>query len=135
MSAVVTIEEIPVHRDSRGWVFEPLEPAALPDQRNVHLGLSEPGAVRGNHYHVQGTEVVVVIGPVLVRYREGSRVRDIAVPEGKAFRFTFPPGVPHAIQNTGSYPSPIIAFNSELHDRANPDVAGEILISPPGSRG
>jgi UDP-2-acetamido-2,6-beta-L-arabino-hexul-4-ose reductase len=131
MPAVVSIEDVPLHRDTRGWVFEPVEPERFPTQRNAHLVLSEPGAIRGNHYHVRGTEVVVVMGPALVRYREETEVRDVAVPDGKAIRFTFPPGVPHAIQNTGRQATLMIAFNTELHERANPDVVREELIVPP----
>jgi UDP-2-acetamido-2,6-beta-L-arabino-hexul-4-ose reductase len=127
----VAIEEMPVHRDARGWVFEPLDPAAFAYQRNAHLVLSEPGAVRGNHYHVLGTEVIVVMGPALVRYRQASEIHDVAVNHGQALRFTFPPGVPHAIQNTGSGAALMIAFNTEVHDRDKPDTVREVLIPVP----
>ena len=56
------------------------------------------------------------------------KIRDIAVPEGQAYRFTFPPGVPHAIKNPGPTPMLLIAFNTLEHDRANPDLVKDILI-------
>jgi UDP-2-acetamido-2,6-beta-L-arabino-hexul-4-ose reductase len=128
MPAEVVIEEVPVYRDARGWVFEPIEADEFAHQRNAHLVLSEPGAVRGNHYHVLGTEIVVVMGPALVRFRRASLVRDVTIAEGQALRLRFPPGVSHAIQNTGTIASIMIAFNTEVHDRAAPDVVREILI-------
>lgn len=131
MNDEVKIEELPLHLDPRGWVFEPLDPAGLAGWGNAHLVLSQPGAVRGNHYHVIGTEVVAVVGPALVRYRRGDELRDVLVAENAAVRFTFPPGIAHAIQNTGSRATPMIAFNTEVHDRSNPDVVREELI-PPG---
>jgi UDP-2-acetamido-2,6-beta-L-arabino-hexul-4-ose reductase len=126
----VTVEPLPAFRDPRGSVCEPLAPEALPCQRNVHLVLSVPGAIRGNHLHRHGTEVMVVHGPALVRYREGSRVVDHTVAEGDIVRFVFPPGVAHAVQNTGRVPQLIVSFNTAAHDPAAPDVVREVLISP-----
>ena len=62
---------------------------------------SEPGAIRGNHRHLRGTEMTTVLGPALVRYRCDQRTEDVAVPAGAAWRFVFPPGTAHAFKNTG----------------------------------
>jgi UDP-2-acetamido-2,6-beta-L-arabino-hexul-4-ose reductase len=128
-SAVVRVEPVNVHRDARGWVFEPIGPSEFASQRNAHLVLSEPGAVRGNHYHVRGTEVMVVVGPSLVRYREpDGRVVDLEVGASEMVRLTIPPGRAHAVQNTGSSATVSIAFNTEAHDPASPDVVRDVLI-------
>ncbi len=94
----------------------------------AHLVLTGPGAVRGNHYHRRGTEVALVLGPALVRVRDTDGLRDHEVAAGQAVRFTFPPGVPHAMLNTGSQPLIILSFNTEAHDPAHPDVVREVLI-------
>ncbi len=124
----MTVESLPVHRDARGGVFEPLAPAAFAGQRNVHVVLTEPGAVRGNHYHDRGTEVLSVMGPALVRTRRGAEVTDTQVPAGEVSRFTIPPGVGHAIRNTGTTPIVLVSFNTELHDPENPDVVRDVLL-------
>jgi UDP-2-acetamido-2,6-beta-L-arabino-hexul-4-ose reductase len=85
-------------------VLEPLDAPLLGAQQNVHLAVTEPGAVRGNHYHERCTEVAVVLGPALVRLREDGAVRDVEIPAGQALRFTLPPRVSHAFQNTGTKP-------------------------------
>lgn len=133
MLDAVTVTEVPVHRDVRGWVLEPLDAHLFPEQRNAHLVLSEPGAIRGNHYHKRGTEVVVVMGPALVRYRSGSDIREVELAEFQAVRFTFPAGIAHAIQNIGTMASTMIAFNTEVHDRTAPDVVRDVLIDPASS--
>ncbi len=130
----VEIEKIRVHRDARGMVFEPLDPAALGAQGNVHVVVSRPGAVRGNHVHRRGTETVTVAGPALVRYREEGAVRDVEIPDGAAFRFVFPPGVAHAICGTGDGPALLVAFNSLAHDPDHPDTEPDTLIAPDGGR-
>jgi dTDP-4-dehydrorhamnose 3,5-epimerase-like enzyme len=124
----VRIEPVVLHQDSRGSVFEPVDPEHLPGQRHVHVVVTEPGCVRGNHYHTRGTEVVTVQGPALVRLRDGSRVRDTFIPEGAVSRFIIPPGVAHAIQNLGTRPTLLVAFRDCAHDPTNPDVVAECLI-------
>ena len=116
--------------DARGLVVEPLKAHEFAAQRNAHLVLTVPGAIRGNHYHRRGSEVSLVLGPALVRVRDADGLRDHHVGDGQAVRFDFPPGVPHAILNTGDTPLVVISFNTEPHDPAHPDVVREVLIEP-----
>ena len=124
----VRIDVLSCHDDPRGTVFEPVPGDELLNYLNVHIVISEPGAIRGNHFHVRGTEVTSVRGPTLVRFRENDAVRDVAVPGGEVWRFCFPPGVPHAFLNTGDRPAIIASFNTEEHDRDAPDAVRELLI-------
>jgi dTDP-4-dehydrorhamnose 3,5-epimerase-like enzyme len=124
----VLVDVLACHRDARGAVFEPLAADEIAGHRNVHVVITAPGAVRGNHRHVRGREIVSVVGPVLVRYREGGEVRDADVPAGEVWRFTFPPGVAHAFRNTGQQPFILVAFNTEEHDQAAPDAIRDVLI-------
>jgi len=128
MISPVTVENVFLFSDARGWVIEPVDEAMLAGKRNVHLVLTGPGAVRGNHYHERSLEITVVVGPALVRVRENGATRDISVPEGQAMRFTIPPGVPHAIQNTGTRPMVLLSFATQPHDRAHPDTVPAVLI-------
>lgn len=118
----VEIVKLKVHSDARGAVFEPLEPQLLAGWRNVHAVITEPGAVRGNHAHLRGTEISAVLGPALVRFREDTTTHDAEVPDGEVWRFRFPPGVAHAFRNTGTRPFVLVSFNTEEHDPAVPDV-------------
>jgi dTDP-4-dehydrorhamnose 3,5-epimerase-like enzyme len=124
----VEIEKFPLHSDARGVVFEALDLEQIVLQKNIHVVISKPGAVRGNHFHLRGTEIVAVIGPTRVRFKENDEIRDVDVPAEKVYRFTFPPHVPHAMQNTGEQPTILVAFNSRVHDPKNPDTVKEILI-------
>lgn len=125
----VTITKLKVHADARGAVFEPLEPELLGGWRNVHAVITEPGAVRGNHRHLRGTELSAVYGEALVRYREGDQTCDALVPAGEVWRFEFPPGIAHAFQNTGERSFVLVSFNTELHNPAAPDVERVELIA------
>ena len=122
------VEVVTVHRDSRGAVFEPLDADRLAGQQNVHVVLSEPGEVRGNHYHRLGTEQLIVQGPALVRLRESGTVSDRRVPEGEVWRFVIPPRVSHAIRHEGPDTGVMVGFNSEAHNPEHPDVVWDVIL-------
>ena len=124
----VKYERLPVVFDATGIVFEPIQTESLRGHRNVHVVMSEPGVVRGNHYHIRGEETLVVKGPVLVRYRDHGDLKEIRIEAGDVYRFVFPPGVSHAIKNLSEVPNILIAFNTIEHDPQNPDTMREILI-------
>lgn len=124
----VTIEKLRRAVDARGQVFEPLDALGLRGQRNVHVVLTEPGHIRGNHFHHAGTEVSAVLGPARVRYREEGEVTTVDVPADEVWRFVFPPGVVHAFQNVGTAPMIIVSFNTLPHDPDHPDTAREVIL-------
>lgn len=126
--AAVRIEPVKTHRDARGSLFEPLNDAELRTQKNVHVVLTEPNEVRGNHWHASAVEMTTVVGPCLVRLKEAGVVRDVEVPAGETWRFTIPPGVAHAYRNTGSEPMVLISFSTELHDPDASDTTREQIL-------
>ena len=124
----VKYENLNVIKDSRGVVFEPLEGDAISDKRNVHVVISGPGVIRGNHYHKKGEETIAVMGPALVRIRDDTEIREIEVPQGEAYRFIFPPGQSHAIKNLSNDINILMAFNTMGHDAQNPDTEVDVLF-------
>lgn len=127
----VRVEVVRRVADARGWLCEPLHAEELAGQKNIHVAVTKPGHLRGNHYHRFTTEIVTVTGPALVRVRENGCDTDYTVPADEAHRFTFPPGVVHAILHTGTEPGLAIAFTDRVHDPDHPDTVREILIPPP----
>ena len=97
----VVVQSVKTHRDARGSLFEPLTDAELAGQKNVHVVLTQPNEVRGNHVHRTAVETTSVVGPCLIRLKEAGAIRDLEVPEGETWRLTIPPGVVHAFRNTG----------------------------------
>jgi len=124
-----SIERLQPREDFRGVVLEPLGPDALCEQQNVHVVLTVPGGVRGNHYHEHGTEVLTVFGPALVRLRDGDRTEDVRAATGEALRITIPPGIGHAVRNTGDLPMVLVSFSTAAHDHEHPDVVRDMLLA------
>lgn len=126
--AQARIEVLRAFSDPRGLLFEPVDGGQLAGQQNTHLVLTEPGCVRGNHYHLVGTEITCVVGPAFVRLREDGVLRDLDVPAGEVWRLTIPPGVVHAYRNPGPGTMVLIAFNTEPHDPEHGDAVREIVL-------
>jgi dTDP-4-dehydrorhamnose 3,5-epimerase-like enzyme len=122
------IEPVTTHRDPRGSVFEPLDDAELAAQKNVHVVITRPNEVRGNHVHNTATEITSVVGPCLVRLKEAGEIRDVQVPAGETWRFTIPPGVVHAFRNTGDEVMVLISFSTNLHDPTGADTLREKIL-------
>jgi dTDP-4-dehydrorhamnose 3,5-epimerase-like enzyme len=122
------IDPVKTIRDPRGSLFEPLSDAELTAQKNVHVVLTQPNEVRGNHVHQNATEITSVMGPCLVRLKEGGALRDVQVPAGEVWRFTIPPGVVHAYRNTGDALMVLISFSSQVHDPAAGDTRREQIL-------
>jgi dTDP-4-dehydrorhamnose 3,5-epimerase-like enzyme len=124
----VQVQRIELKADGRGCVWEPLTAAELSGQKNAHVVITEPGGIRGNHFHKAGTEIATQRGPALVRFRDARGTQDVVVAPGEVYRFVIPPHCPHAFQNNGSQPNVLVAFNTVLFNPDQPDVQREVLI-------
>jgi len=124
----VLVQTIETHRDARGSLFEPLTDAELAAQKNVHVVLTQPNEVRGNHVHRTAVETTSVVGPCLIRLKEAGAIRDLEVPPGEVWRLTIPPGVVHAYRNTGESPMVLVSFSTNLHDPAGADTVREQIL-------
>jgi dTDP-4-dehydrorhamnose 3,5-epimerase-like enzyme len=124
----VKIERIAGHHDARGSLFEPLDAQELSRQRNIHVVITAPDAIRGNHFHRHSVEMTAIVGPCLVRLKEGDRLRDVTIPAGETWRLTIPPGIVHAFRNIGAAAMVLVSFNSSRHDPADPDTVRENIL-------
>jgi dTDP-4-dehydrorhamnose 3,5-epimerase-like enzyme len=124
----VVVQAVKTHRDARGSLFEPLTDAELTGQKNVHVVLTQPNEVRGNHVHGTATETTTVVGPCLIRLKEAGEIRDLDVPAGEIWRLTIPPGVVHSFRNTGDSVMVLVSFSTNLHDPAGSDTQREQIL-------
>jgi dTDP-4-dehydrorhamnose 3,5-epimerase-like enzyme len=127
-AARVAVQSVKTHRDARGSLFEPLTDAELAAQKNVHVVLTQPNEVRGNHAHRTAVETTSVVGPCLIRLKEEGTIRDLEVPAGETWRLTIPPGVVHAFRNTGDSMMVLVSFSTSLHDPAGSDTLREQIL-------
>jgi UDP-2-acetamido-2,6-beta-L-arabino-hexul-4-ose reductase len=124
----IKIEKLSPYTDIRGFLFEPIGSAEIREQRNCHVVVSRPGAVRGNHCHYEKVETIFVMGPAKVIYRQENATYELMIGLDEVYRLTIPPGVPHAIQNTADFPTTLVVFTTQVHDPDNPDTVEYVLI-------
>jgi len=124
----VVVQSVKTHRDARGSLFEPLSDAELAGQKNVHVVLTQPNEVRGNHVHRTAVETTSVVGPCLIRLKEDGSIRDLDVPAGEIWRLTIPAGVVHAFRNTGESMMVLVSFSTNLHDPSGSDTQREQIL-------
>ncbi len=115
----IEIEVLESFDDPRGTAFEPVGGEALAGFRNVHVVLTAPGHVRGNHRHLRGEETLIVRGPALLVTEEGGARETHAIARDQVVRVRLGPGVGHAVQNTGDQPMLIVSFGTEPFDPTN----------------
>ena len=127
-AARAAVQSVKTHRDARGSLFEPLTDAELAAQKNVHVVLTQPNEVRGNHVHRTAVETTSVVGPCLIRLKEDGTIRDLEVPAGETWRLTIPPGVVHAFRNTGDSMMVLVSFSTNLHDPMGSDTQREQIL-------
>jgi dTDP-4-dehydrorhamnose 3,5-epimerase-like enzyme len=123
-----TFQPVKTFRDPRGTLFEPLTDDELHAQKNVHVVLTQPNEVRGNHSHTTAVETTTVVGPCLIRLKEEGEIRDIEVGAGELLRLTIPPGVVHAFRNTGDSAMVMVSFSTNLHDPQGADTQREQIL-------
>lgn len=110
------ITAVKIYRDKRGWVINPLEEAALPhnDVGNLHVVSLNPDTIRGNHFHPDTREWLLVFdGPTLVSGRSNGEnsINSFLVEEDKPTLFEIPPGVEHAIKNISDKVIYLLSFS------------------------
>src|SRR5260221_3984227 len=119
------VQSVKTHRDARGSLFEPLSDAELAGQKNVHVVLTQPNEVRGNHVHRTAVETTSVVGPCLIRLKEDGSIRDLEVPAVEILRLTIPARVVHAFRYTRESLMVLVSVSTQLHESNRGDTARE----------
>jgi UDP-2-acetamido-2,6-beta-L-arabino-hexul-4-ose reductase len=121
--------------EPRGWTFTPFDESPLAaglslDWASLHTVSLEPGSIRGNHVHPRVTEWLLFCGgPFLVVWQdEGAEVvRQKQITDQQTF-LVIPPGVKHAVKNTGNTLLYLVAFRSRADGPEEPETMATLLI-------
>lgn len=101
---------VPAPDDARGWTFSVSQPglSALSSVDDVHLASIEPGHVRGNHFHTERTELLLVVYQDQWSFHWDSGpdtpVQSRTFDRSGAVAITVPVHCSHAVRNDGTIP-------------------------------
>ncbi len=111
------IKKIPLnpHEDKRGFSWFPFKD--LPQFENIpllnfHLAELKPGAIRGNHFHPNHTEYLLLFGSEIRLFVEDfNGVQEEETLSGNPdFLFIIPPNVRHILENVSSKTNYFVGF-------------------------
>lgn len=118
----IQILELPNRGDVRGLSFAaPAEALAFVGKLgDVHFVSSNPGAVRGNHYHLRRREATIILPgcPWSLHWAEGPEeaAQHRAFDGSAAVLLLIQPETPHAMRNEGTGELWLFAVQSEAND-------------------
>ena len=91
----------------------------------------KPGAIRGNHYHVNKTENILIIGStcrVLAIDNNTKEKEEKILENNEKTLLVIPPEVTHAIENIGNEISYLLCFSHVKDGLKNRDVVNNKII-------
>lgn len=115
-------QSLNVNLDDRGSFTEILKQEGF---GQVSINVAKPGIEKGHHYHHHKHEkFLVVSGQAEIRLRSliSDQVKTYHVSEEKLELIDIPPGVVHAIKNTGHKDLVTLMWANEIFDKENPDT-------------
>ena len=130
---IIQVKEIEFYQDDRGWCIKPIsdddiEKGIISD---IHMVSMKPGTIRGNHYHVNKTEHILIIGStcrVLVVDNNTKEREEKILENNEKDLFVIPPGVTHAIENIGNDASYLFCFSHVKDGLKDSDVVNNKII-------
>ena len=124
---IIQVKEIEFYQDDRGWCIKPIsdddiEKGIISD---IHMVSMKPGVIRGNHYHVNKAENILIIGStcmVLVEDNNTKEKEEKILENNERLLLVIPHGVTHAVENIGNEVSYLLCFSNVKDGLKNRDV-------------
>jgi oxalate decarboxylase/phosphoglucose isomerase-like protein (cupin superfamily) len=120
MKAMRRVEKIEFGKhiwgDDRGWGANPMAPMGMPFGAlgDLHVVSIKPGKVRGNHYHPESTEWVLIFGGearLIWRDLDDKTAHETIVAGSETTLYRIPPKIEHAVINEDSHDIYLISFS------------------------
>lgn len=118
--------------DNRGWAVNPVPVDKLTSMNfgHIHVASVEPGAVRGNHYHKNTNEFLLVFGGEYdFYYNVEQEVHRRHFNDSQLFGIKINTGITHSIKNVGDNTLYVMAYYDRPYNRKNPDTVSNKLLN------
>jgi quercetin dioxygenase-like cupin family protein len=125
--------DIPGTKDERGVTVIPMEESKLFGGKycNVHIPSINPGAIRGNHYHADQPEYVLILGQdcrIVAVENATQRREELFFEEAPNKLLVFPPKVTHALKNEGKEMIYLVCFNEKDGSSDKPETTRKVIL-------
>lgn len=113
------------HKDERGMLVENTLPEIMKQSNHFFVSKSQPGVVRGNHYHTHKSEWFYVIQgtcEIIVEDMNTKKRETVTIRSEDENIFHMEPGKAHAFKNIGKDELIVLALINDVFDPENPDT-------------
>jgi len=121
------IKKLEIKEDERGKLIEIFK---IPGFGQIIYSISEPGAIRGNHYHTRKKEKICVIegeAKIRLRNRETNEIKEYIVSDEEPQIVDLPINWTHNIKNIGDTEMKLLVWVNEIFDPNDPDTFYETV--------
>jgi dTDP-4-dehydrorhamnose 3,5-epimerase len=119
--------------DNRGWLTEIINGENRQKIVNIHNANSKPGAIRGNHYHKNKTELLCVMfgkGRLVLEENVTKERKELSLNGESPVLVEIPPEVAHAIENNDpNIPMHLLVIQKEESTSTDSDTYPRQIIS------
>lgn len=119
------------YSDNRGYLVENTDKTIVCDSQHFFISKSNPGVIRGNHYHKRKNEWFYLIQgkcKLITKNVKSGIKKSIIIEEKNDIAVNIKPFVAHAFINIGNKEMVIFALVNEQHNQNDPDTYDYILI-------
>ena len=130
----VEVVNFKLNEDDRGWVAWPMNEKLLKNGQlsNFHMPSLKPGKIRGNHYHLNRFEYVLILSGLcqaLFIDNKTDEKLDILISDDTPKLFKIAPDTTHAFKNNGQNNIFILCYDKPGKGQQNKDVYQRIILS------
>jgi dTDP-4-dehydrorhamnose 3,5-epimerase-like enzyme len=130
----VEITEIENYGDTRGALYNisDRDLKFLNKVQNIHFGKIHPNSVRGNHYHRQSKEMLIIsysdVWTLAWAEKDSAQIFTKEFKGSGAVMIKINAGVVHTLKNNGDKDLELIALSNIRFSKENTDAFSRILI-------
>jgi UDP-2-acetamido-2,6-beta-L-arabino-hexul-4-ose reductase len=127
----VEITKLEMISDNRGWITEVLKNQNSENISQIHFSISNPGAVRGNHFHKSRTEWLLVtsgVATISLLDNKSREKKELPVNADVPTLVKIPPNVAHSIINSGDKPMHLLVVTNQNPNSQDPDTYRKVLL-------
>jgi len=131
----IEITALEDYGDTRGALYNipDTDMQFLDNIQNIHFGKIHPNSIRGNHYHHQSKEMLIIsysdIWTLAWTEKDSDEISKKEFTGSGTVLIKVNEGVVHSVKNNGDKDLEIIALSNRIFSKETPDTYSRILLT------
>lgn len=128
---LIKIVKLRKRQFENGTLVENTLKKIVSDSQHFFVSKSDPGVIRGNHYHKRKSEwfyLIQGICKVCVVDLETKQRQELILKDNQDLIVNFKQNMAHAFKNIGKNEMILLALVNEVHDQSDPDTYKYVIL-------